>query len=219
VPVLGRRSAASDIEATSLDAFQSFGAGGKSKASHAQGVKIRAKDMFGGQMRRITLIVLTLLFLSTPARSSEPFVATASPSYNPWIAAGLTYAPGVAGFATSTVTGAVGNSTGLATGFALLVANPFPGRGHDYVGESGRGLLFFGGSCALLAAALTANISIYYKIYEMGHDPLHNPSSPLDPIRDGINIGYVVTSAALSAWASWDAYRIAEEKNRTVLRP
>ena len=166
-------------------------------------------------MRCIPIMALASLFLASPAVASEPFIPVTTATYNPWLAAGLTYAPGVAGFAASTMTGAMGNPTGLATGFALLAANPFPGRGHDYVGESGRGLLFFGGSCALLAAALTANISIYYKNYEMGHDSLLNLSNPLAPIRDGINIGYVVTSAALSAWAAWDAYRIAEEKSRS----
>ncbi len=164
-------------------------------------------------MRSVSISALAVLYLITPSQASELSTSTASSSYNPWVAAGLTYAPGAAAFATGTMMQGLGNPAGLETGAVFLLANPFPGRGHDYVQESRRGLAFFGISCTLLAAAGAANVAIYYKNNEMGYAPLQSRSRPMDSLRDNINIGYLVTSAALSAWAAWDAYRIAEEKN------
>lgn len=133
-----------------------------------------------------------------------PAWATDDP-YNPWVAAGLTYVPmAPAACAAGSTTG---NSTYLQS-LTLALTNPTPGLGHFYVGEPGRGMLILGTGLGLILTTLAANVTLY--------QGRRSATSAQDSLRDGINISYVVTSTALSLWAAWDAFRIAEEKNRAA---
>ncbi|MNT88043.1 hypothetical protein D3C72_2285400 [compost metagenome] len=80
------------------------------------------------------------------------------------------------------------------------------------MGEPLRGLGFTATSLGLLGSTILANIALY-----QGRRSPDVNTSPLpwqEQVRNGVNVTYIVTATALSAWAAWDAYRIAEEKNR-----
>ena len=48
-----------------------------------------------------------------------------------------------------------------------------------------------------------------------GRSAPYSETPPWQPgVANNIVTGYLVTSALYTAWAAWDAYRIAEEKNR-----
>lgn len=162
-------------------------------------------------MARSSMTIATVLAITLagpPAVAAVDSPATAS--YNPWLAAGLNYAPiapiaaGMALSGGGTLTNPVWSSMGLA-----FTINPYPGLGHVYVGEPMRGLGFLGASLGLLLTTVAANVTLY-----QGRRPVDVPAPWQESVRDGVNVTYLATSTALSLWSAWDAYRIAEEKNR-----
>lgn len=148
-----------------------------------------------------------LMLEAAPALAVAP-PAQASASYNPWVAAGLNYVP-MALDATLLGVGTGFTSPGYPqTAAAILALNPTPGLGHAYVGEPGRGLTIFGASLAMGLGMLAANVALYQGRHA---DPRWQ-----DQVRDGVNVTYFVSATLLSTWAAWDAYRIAEDKNRAA---
>lgn len=163
-------------------------------------------------MRCIPLMALTSLLLTMPAVASEPFTPVATASYNPWLAAGLTYVPAVPAAVGAAISTNPANPLSWRDSGTFAAVNPMPGLGHVYVGEPLRGLGFTATSLGLLGSTILANIALY-----QGRRSPDMNTSPLpwqEQVRNGVNMTYIVTATALSAWAAWDVYRIAEEKNR-----
>ncbi|MNR87413.1 hypothetical protein D3C72_182800 [compost metagenome] len=135
-------------------------------------------------------------------------------SYNPWLAAGLTYVPALLGSALLlTVSGAPNEGT-YRSGALLVTVNPTPGLGHFYLGEPTRGFTFFGIDMGLAAVTLAANLALY-----QGRRPASEPVPWQENLRNGITLTSIAGASLLSAWGAWDAYRIAEEKNEKALEP
>lgn len=156
---------------------------------------------------RLLSVPLLVALSGIPAFASDSAVQEPSPRSNPWFAAGLTYIPTVpASCAAAFSTGGFRPETA-----AFAVMNPMPGLGHLYVGEPLRGLGFLATNLAFLGGAILANVSLY-PCRACGDNQIVQT-------RDRINLGYFVLSSALSAWAAWDAFRLAEEKNRAQSPP
>lgn len=165
-------------------------------------------------MRVALLLAAAYLAGGNPTHAVEPSGPIASSSYNPWVAAGLTYVPVVpASVAAAFTTGITSPTVWLNSG-SFMAVNPMPGLGHLYVGEPVRGLGFFGTGMGLLLATVGANVSLY-----RGMRLADSPLTWQDQVRDGVNLTYLATSTALSLWAAWDAYRVAEAKNNLALQP
>lgn len=159
---------------------------------------------------RLPLVAVALLgLLGSPADALVPERHPATASYNPWIAAGLTYVPmGPASVAAAFATGITSPTVWMNSG-GMMAVNPMPGLGHLYVNEPSRGLGFFGASMGLALATLVANVNLYH-----GPRPVGVPVPWQEQVRDGVNLTYLLTATGLSLWAAWDAYSIADEKNR-----
>lgn len=163
-------------------------------------------------MRALIYALLIVTWVAPPALAEARPTSVATPSYQPWLAAGLTYVPalpaGMAALATDAANPLRWRDSALFT-----TVNPMPGLGHVYVGEPLRGLGFLTASMSLLGATVFANVSLY-----QGRLPLDAPVPWQEQVRGSVNLTYLVTATALSAWAAWDAYRIAEEKNHLAPR-
>lgn len=156
-------------------------------------------------MRCIPLMALTTLLLATPAAASEPLIPAASASYNPWLAAGLTL--------TSIPVGAA-----VGTQFAqrpiefgpTVLAIPLISTGHWYAGDPMRGLAFSAGNAGMFLATAASYVYLYG-----GRSFRYSETPPWQAgVANNIVTGYLVTSVLYTTWAAWDAYRIAEERNR-----
>lgn len=148
-------------------------------------------------------LVLALGVLVPPSHASEP--ATASTSYNPWTAAALT--------CSALPVGAASLGPGLLMSphqpGASIIAYPFMALGHDYVGEPGRGLAFAGGGAALYAASAAAYVWLYGgRSFPYSPEPRWQEHA-----ADAVGLGYLALSTALTTWAAWDAFHVAEAKN------
>ena len=157
--------------------------------------------------RTLLLAPLLALGLSAPAHAQVFWLSEASPSYQPWLAAGLTYAP----IAFAAAPGAIYADPvypGLQT-FGLAVAvNPLPGMGQVYAGETMRGFAILAGGATMLGAVAVTNFAVNRR----GRFSQLDPAPGFDPMPY-VNIGYFVTAGVYSLWAAYDAYRIAERKN------
>lgn len=162
-------------------------------------------------MRRLLLAALISLGTVAPA-GAEEFRISRSSAYQPWLAAGLTYVPVVPASIAATMTTNPSDPLRWRDSAGFVALNPMPGLGHAYVGEPLRGLGFWAASMGMLGATLVANVSLY-----QGPRPSDASTPWQDQVRGGVNLAYFATSTALSAWAAWDAYRIAETKNRQAM--
>lgn len=158
---------------------------------------------------RIFLLATTMVALiGSPTRAEEFRIQESPPTYYPWLAAGLTYVPMVPGAVAATITTDPANPLRWRDSIGFAAVNPMPGLGHIYVGEPLRGISFLATNLGLLGVTLLANGAMYE------HPRSDSHLVWKDQVRGGVTLTYIVTSTALSAWAAWDAYRIAEEKNR-----
>lgn len=161
-----------------------------------------------GVSRRAMALGGAIAFGLAPAAHAETMWSpAATPSYHPWLAAGLNFAP----IALAAAPGAIHSNPvypGLQT-FSLAVAvNPLPGMGQVYAGEPLRGFGILAGGVAMLGATALTNV-IFYR---GGRSSQADPASSFDP-RLYINIGYFTAAGLYSLWAAYDAYQIAERKN------
>jgi hypothetical protein len=157
--------------------------------------------------RTLGLGVALLLLLEPPAHAETVWSLSATPSYNPWVAAGLTYAP----IALGATPGAIHSDPvypGLQTFALAVVVNPLPGTGQLYTDEAWRGIGIMAGGAAMLGATVVANIALY----RGGRFSQANAASDVD-VRPYLNIGYMGLASLYSLWAAYDAYQIAERKN------
>jgi len=169
--------------------------------------------------RRILLSALVLAHgaaataFPPPAQAQFLGISAATPSYNPWVAAGLTYVP----IAAAAAPGAIRSDPvypGLQT-FGLAVAvNPLPGMGQVYAGDPVRGFAILGGGAAMLGATAVANVVINRR----GRFSQFDPAPDFNPMPY-INIGYFTVAGLYSLWAAVDAYQLAERKNRDAAAP
>ncbi len=140
-------------------------------------------------------------------------ISDATPSYNPWVAAGLTYVP----IAAAAAPGALQpdpSYSGLRTMGLAIAVNPLPGMGQVYAGESVRGFAILGGGAAMLGATVVAN----FVINRRGRFSAFDPAPSFNPMPY-INIGYFAVAGVYSLWAAYDAFQIAERKNRDAATP
>lgn len=157
--------------------------------------------------RGISIGLSLALGLVQPAWAQRLGLSDATPSYHPFFAAGLNYAP---------IAFAAGPGTlrsdplypGLKTyGFALAV-NPLPGMGQVYAGETLRGFWILGGGAAMLGATAVANSLLN----RQGRFTLFEPAPSVEALP-ALNLGYFVAASLYSLWAAYDAYQLAERKN------
>ena len=157
--------------------------------------------------RAWTLGLAIAVGMAPPATAQTLFTREASPSYHPWLAAGLTYAP----IALAAAPGAIYSDPvypGLRTYGMALAVNPLPGMGQVYAGETVRGFAILGGGAAMLGAVAVANFAVNRR----GRFSQFDPAPGFDPMPY-INIGYFAASSLYSLWAAYDAYQLAERKN------
>ncbi len=158
--------------------------------------------------RRVCLLGLALAHgLAKPAHAETMWSAEASPSFNPWLAAGLNFAP----MALAAAPGAIQSDPvypGLRSYGLALAINPMPGMGQVYAGEPLRGFGILAGGAAMLGATVVANFALNRR----GRFSQVDPAPGFDPMPY-INIGYMGLAGVYSLWAAHDAYRIAERKN------
>lgn len=148
-----------------------------------------------------------LLLLEPPAQAETVGAPSATRSYDPWVAAGLTYTP----IALAAAPGAIHSDPvypGLQTFALAFVVNPLPGMGQVYAGEPWRGLGIMAGGVAMLGTTAVANIALY----RGGKYASADAVSDVD-LRPYLNIGYMGVASLYAFWAAYDAYRIAERKN------
>ncbi len=75
-----------------------------------------------------------------------------------------------------------------------------------------RGLAFTAGSIGLFLATAASYVYLYG-----GRSFRYSETPPWQAgAASNIVTGYYVASVFYTAWAAWDAYRIAEEKNRAM---
>ncbi len=156
--------------------------------------------------RSLGLVIALLLLLGPPAHAETVGSLSATPSYHPWVAAGLTYAPALAA-----VPGAIHSDPvypGLQTFALAFVVNPLPGMGQLYTNEAWRGIGIMAGGAAMLGATVVANLALY----RGGRFSQADAASDVD-VRPYLNIGYMGVASLYSLWAAYDAYQIAERKN------
>lgn len=155
----------------------------------------------------ISLGLSLALGLAQPSWAQVLGITDATPSYNPFFAAGLNYAP----IAFAAGPGALRSDPfypGLKTyGFALAV-NPLPGMGQVYAGDTLRGFWILGGGAAMLGATAAANALLN----RHGRFTLFEPAPSVEALPV-LNIGYFVAASLYSLWAAYDAYQLAERKN------
>ncbi len=147
-----------------------------------------------------------------PAQAQIQWIAAASPSYNPWVAAGLNYAP----IALAAAPGAIQSDpvySGFQTYGMALAVNPLPGMGQVYAGEPMRGFVILGGGAAMLASTVVANFAVNRR----GRFSQFDPAPSFDPMPY-VNIGYFVAAGVYSLWAAYDAFQIAERKNAVLMK-
>lgn len=156
--------------------------------------------------RGTLLIALIVALFGHPAFAMDASPLP-SPPYNPWIAAGLTYIPVAPASVAATFTTGARNPLLWRDSAAYVAMNPMPGLGHIYVGEPLRGFGFLVANLALLGGTVLANASMH-------SCRLCGDASGREQTRERINIGYFLVSSAFSAWAAWDAFRLAEEKKQ-----
>jgi hypothetical protein len=150
--------------------------------------------------------------LAQPARAQFLSISPASPSYNPWLAAGMNYAP----IALAAAPGAIQSDPvypGLQTYGLALAVNPLPGMGQVYAGEPVRGFIILGGGAAMLASTAVANFAINRR----GRFSQFDPAPGFNPMPY-INIGYFTVAGLYSLWAAYDAFQIAERKNAELMK-
>lgn len=157
-------------------------------------------------MRSATLsgIVLATVVSATPAWAEPAAPQPASTSVTPWVAAGLT-------MAALPVGGAIPMAVGRTSAFGTTaIGLPLVSAGHLYVGEPWRGAAFAGGGALLYLATAAAYL------WEYGGRSFPGPeaSRPHEEAVDRYVTAFYVGSSVLTALAAWDAYRLAEEKNR-----
>lgn len=161
-------------------------------------------------MRRIHFMALASLLLANPASASGTSTSVASASHNPWVAAGLTLSAVPAGVLIGTELGQysiVFQPTVLAT--------PLLSAGHLYAGDPVRGLAFSAGSMGMFLATAASYVYLYG-----GRSFRYSETPPWQAGAAGnIVTGYYITSMLYTAWAAWDAYRIADEKNGKIVAP
>ncbi|MNR75355.1 hypothetical protein D3C72_59850 [compost metagenome] len=158
-------------------------------------------------LRASSLGVAIAITLASPATAQTLWLSNATPSFQPWLAAGLTYAP----MALAAAPGAIHSDPvypGLQTYGLALAVNPLPGMGQVYAGEPVRGFAILAGSAAMLGAVAVANFAVNRR----GRFSEFDPAPGIDPIPY-VNIGYAALSGLFSLWAAYDAYQIAERKN------
>jgi hypothetical protein len=96
-----------------------------------------------------------------------------------------------------------------------VLATPLLSAGHLYAGDPMRGIAFSAGSIGLFLATAASYVYLYG-----GRSFRYSETPPWQAgAASNIITGYYVTSVLYTAWAAWDAYRIAEEKNGTRLAP
>ena len=165
-------------------------------------------------VRPICLSSLAILLGLAPMAQAETMWSPhATPSYQPWMAAGLTYVP----IALAAVPGAIRSEPVYPTlqSYSLaFVANPLPGMGQVYAGETLRGFAILGGGAAMLGTVAVAN----FVVNRRGRFPQFDPAPDVDPMPY-LNVGYFVASGLYSLWAAYDAYQIAERKNAQQEQP
>lgn len=168
-------------------------------------------------MRRCfrSLVVAPVLALGVafPAQAQWLRISDATPSYQPWLAAGLTYAP----IALAAAPGALHSDPvypALQTYSLAFVVNPLPGMGQVYAGETVRGFAILGGGAAMLGAVAVAN----FVVNRRGRFSQFDPAPGFDPMPY-VNVGYFVASGLYSLWAAYDAYQIADRKNAEQQAP
>lgn len=157
--------------------------------------------------RTLGIAIAVTVSLAPPAAGQSLFSADASPSYHPWLAAGLNYAP----IAMAAAPGAIYSDPvypGLRTYGLALAVNPLPGLGQVYAGETVRGFAILGGGAAMLGAVAVANFAVNRR----GRFSSLDPAPGVNPMPY-INIGYFAAAGLYSLWAAYDAYQIAERKN------
>ena len=156
----------------------------------------------------LTLAITSVPVLGTlPVQAQIQWLAAASPSYNPWVAAGLNYAP----IALAAAPGAIQSDpvySGFQTYGMAVAVNPLPGMGQVYAGEPMRGFFILGGGAAMLASTAVAN----FVVNRRGRFSQLDPAPSFDPMPY-VNIGYFVAAGVYSLWAAYDAFQIAERKN------
>jgi len=164
-------------------------------------------------LRRVALSGLVIAYgaaatVVTPAAHAQVLgISQAPPSYNPWVAAGLTYVP----IAMAATPGAVQpdpSHAGLRSLGLAVAVNPLPGMGQVYAGEPLRGFAILGGGAAMLGATVAANVMIDRR----GRFSSIDPAPDFNPMPY-INIGYFAVAGLYSLWAAYDAYQLAERKN------
>jgi hypothetical protein len=146
--------------------------------------------------------------MAPPAAGQTLFSSDASPSYQPWLAAGLNFAP----IALAAAPGALHSDPvypGLQTYGLALAVNPLPGMGQVYAGEPVRGFAILAGGAAMLGAVAVTNFAVNRR----GRFSQFDPAPGFNPMPY-VNIGYFVSAGVYSLWAAYDAYQIAERKNR-----
>lgn len=151
-------------------------------------------------------VAMTLL-LAPSAQAQFLGIGQATPSYQPWLAAGLTYAP----IALAAAPGALRSDPvypGLQTYGLAFAINPLPGMGQVYAGEPVRGFAILGGGAAMLGAVAVANFAVNRR----GRFSQFDPAPGFDPMPY-VNIGYFTAAGLYALWAAYDAYQIAERKN------
>lgn len=167
-------------------------------------------------MRFIFPAAVAFSIACAPAQASdeEPLLSAAPrPTYNPWLAAGLTYAPIVGNATLAAFATGITSPTVLSQSGIFIAMNPLPGLGHLYVREPVRGLAFFGTNLGLLVGSVVANVMLY-----TGRHPEGVAVPPQESMRNGVNLTYFAASSLISAWAAYDAFRLAEEKNAAISR-
>lgn len=161
-------------------------------------------------MARSSITIATALAITL---AGAPAVATvdspATASYNPWLAAGLTFAPSLLESAALVALSGTPNEGTLRSAALFVTVNPFPGLGHVYVGEPTQGLALFGIDMGLAVTTLAVNIALY-----QGRLPTDQPLPWQEQVRQGVTFTSMAAASTVSLWAAWDAYRIAEEKDR-----
>lgn len=154
----------------------------------------------------VTSVIAAAVLAGAPCRADSGVSETATASYNPWVAAGLT--------CSALPIGAAAIGPGLfytphQPGLSIVGA-PLLSVGHFYVGEPMRGLAFTSGG----AAAYLASAAAYVWLWGGRSFPYSPEPRWQEGAADKVGLGYFALSAALTTWAAWDAYLIAEEKNR-----
>ena len=164
--------------------------------------------------RQATWLAVALTLGLAPAAHAQVFgIGQATPSYQPWLAAGLTYAP----IALAAAPGAIHSDPvypGLQTYGLALAINPLPGMGQVYAGEPVRGFAILAGGASMLGAVAVANFAVNRR----GRFSQFDPAPGFDPIPY-VNIAYFTAAGLYSLWAAYDAYQIADRKNAEGAKP